>query len=532
MDRTEADVAVIGSGVAGCCTVLSLFDRLRRSPRWDRPVDVVVVERDDQAWTGLPYGRRSSPNALIITTAAEFLPAELADRFAAWFVRERPRWTADLAEAGGECARAWQDRNADAIASGRFAEAYIPRRLFGAFLQAEMADAIEAARRDGLATVTVLHGEATDLRRAGQGFVVSVARSDSPVADLAAGSVVLAVGSPPGRSILPPGVSPGPGSGLIDDAYAPSFDATLSAVRERLLSASPDGRNLLIVGANASALELVYVLAHDRRLSDAARSVVVLSPGGQFPHRISGGPEIDLPTPAMDALLAAGGGTALDVMTAAERDVDAALQAGLTVGDGFGSVGAKLGALFEMLGTDETRAFHEQHGMHFSRLIRRAGREYRDAADRMRQSGALLHVAGALDRLEPASNSGWTLHYRSSDGSSRTADRSFAAVVNCSGFEEVDAASSSPLIRSLVRSGLIEPNPTRRGIAVDETLAASEGIFVVGPLLGGVFTSQIRMWHVENVRRIHSIAPHVAESLAVRLGLGQEPREQEDRHAG
>ncbi len=92
----------------------------------------------------------------------------------------------------------------------------------------------------------------------------------------------------------------------------------------------------------------------------------------------------------------------------------------------------------------------------------------------------------------------------------------FAAVVNCGGFEELDVCSS-PFLVSAMRNGLCRPNRTNRGILVNDDFEASPDFYVIGPLIGGNFTPNIRYWHVESAPRIRSLAKSLAASLLASL---------------
>lgn len=509
------DLIIVGSGVAAAYTLLRLIDELRSTKMPARPVSVAVVEKVPPFWTGIPYGPRSSPNALIITSFEEFVPAADRPAFEHWLSTHRPAWTDEMLASGGEVAELWQRRNEASVSESDFASLYIPRRLFGAFMADTMAADVAAAEGEGLLAVTLITGEAVDVEAGqGGGYTFTVADGAGHRMPYRCAVALLAIGSPPGRSLRPSIAAGTPDETLIDDVYAPSFVENLAMLSDTLASRPTGERSLLVVGANASALETVYMLAHDARFKDLER-IVVLSPSGAFPHRISGAPEIEIDLPSMQALLAADHVTPLALMEAAELDVARAVLAGVPVGDGFGSVGRLLGAVMARMPDSDKEAFHTLYGMRFSRLIRRAGREYRDAADGLRDKGVLVSLSAGLVSLSHGPD-GWYARTSGDDGTIGP----FAAVANCCGFEPLSSESTSPLIAALVGRGLVRPNATGRGLAVDETLAAAPGLFVNGPLLGGIFNNSLRMWHVENVRRISDIAPLAAKSIAASLRSG------------
>ena len=62
-----------------------------------------------------------------------------------------------------------------------------------------------------------------------------------------------------------------------------------------------------------------------------------------------------------------------------------------------------------------------------------------------------------------------------------------AAVFDCRGFTGV-RETANPVVSDVVSSGVAVPNRCGRGLRVDERFQAAQGLFVLGPALGG--TSQ------------------------------------------
>ena len=74
----------------------------------------------------------------------------------------------------------------------------------------------------------------------------------------------------------------------INDTYFPSLDNNLEKISE-LLSATNDTakRNVLIVGSNASSLELIYLIKTKPAFAKLINKIVVISFSGLLPHRIT-----------------------------------------------------------------------------------------------------------------------------------------------------------------------------------------------------------------------------------------------------
>jgi uncharacterized NAD(P)/FAD-binding protein YdhS len=511
-DEPAFHVAVIGSGVACSLTLLALLDQLKSSPA-RQPIRIAVIEKAAEFWRGVPYGGRSSPNALIITKLAEFVPDEEHDAFVAWLSGHRAEWTARMRQANPFVADTWLARNEASMDAGRWDEVFIPRLAYGDFVEHRVAAAVAAAAGAGQAKVSTIRGEVVGLARQGARFDLSLAGGPAPA--VTANRVVLAVGSPPVRPVLPPGLSPG--FVYVNDAYEPGMQANLAAIREALSARARNQRNVLIVGSNATSIELCYHIANDPDIRGVLDRLVTISLGGTFPRPMSRDDDRSGHFPRMEALASRGSITPDDIILAAEEDIEGLDRSAVAeIGDRLHHLSRLLVAQLARLPAQEQRDFHHRHGMRFTRLIRRAGADYSDAVKDLVSSGVLTPLKGSLVGLRPGADPALaSLVYRP-DGSRQDVafEAGFCAVINTAGFEDLSETSSSPLIAGLVRSGLATVNPTRRGFAVDDRFQAADGLYVTGPLLGGIFNARKQMWHVENVRRIHDIARDLGAELS------------------
>ena len=84
--------------------------------------------------------------------------------------------------------------------------------------------------------------------------------------------------------------------------------------------------------------------------------------------------------------------------------------------------------------------------------------------------------------------------------------------MNCGGFEDLEE-SSSRLIHNLVSKNICRVNNTKRGVEVSEEFEANKNLYVMGPLLGGIFNKKIKYWHVENAKRVHALSSMLSEVI-------------------
>lgn len=212
-------VAVIGGGMGG--TVFAL--KLRRAAPHIR---IVLIEATRRLGRGLAYGACSPQHLLNVPVSR--MEVGLTPRFADWL-------TADPA------ARCALD-DALAESGGDLAAAFVPRALFGAYLDACLADAIVT---DGGPGISVLRGEAVRVLPAPERGVLL---ADGRV--VAADTVVLATGN------LPPRAPGGPDRWLYDSpAFVP--DPWAADAFDGLAADDP----LLLLGTGLTMVDIVLRLA-------------------------------------------------------------------------------------------------------------------------------------------------------------------------------------------------------------------------------------------------------------------------------
>jgi uncharacterized NAD(P)/FAD-binding protein YdhS len=235
-----------------------------------------------------------------------------------------------------------------------------------------------------------------------------------------------------------------------------------------------------------------------------------------LPYKICDEPP-EFEFPRLNALLAEETVGAADLMSAIRADLGTAEERALNLADLYDAIGVLVGQALAKMELAQQEEFYCVHGMNFTKLVRRAGRDCRQASEELAADGTLCMLAGEVLRVD-ACASGQpfaTMKYRAA-GAEHVHPVPFAAVVNCGGFEELDACSS-PFLVSAMQNGLCRPNRTNRGLFVNDDFEASPDFCVIGPLVAGNFNSKIRLWHVENAPRIRSLARSLAASLVASL---------------
>nr|WP_156687025.1 FAD/NAD(P)-binding protein [Mycobacterium sp. Marseille-P9652] len=512
---TVFDIAFIGSGVACSMTLLELAEILLRPGLPQPRLRIAVVERDEEFWSGIPYGRRTSVRSLAIQKLDDFVTGPERSAYIAWLERNKAQWLASFQEHGGEAAACWIRDNREALDANSWGGLYLPRYLFGVFIAEQVNAAIAELRERDLAEVVTIHAEAISARAAQGHFLIGLSPCGEGPTEIEAGKVIAAIGSPPTKSIVECGSDPA--FTYIDDFYLPCEETNLQRLRESLDRIEPrEKRNVLVVGSNATSLEALYLMRHDTRIRERIHSITVVSRSGMLPYKICDEPP-EFEFPRLNALLGEETVEAADLMSAIRADLGIAEERSLNLADLYDAIGVLVAQALAQMDIAQQEEFYCVHGMNFTKLVRRAGRDCRQASEELVADGTLNTLAGEVLRVEPCASGQpfATMIYRAG-GAEHVHPVPFSVVVNCGGFEELDACSS-PFLVSVMQNGLCRPNRTNRGVFVNDDFEASPAFYFIGPLIGGNFNSRIRLWHVENAPRIRSLAKSLAATLVASL---------------
>ncbi|MBK0332487.1 FAD/NAD(P)-binding protein [Brachybacterium sp. MASK1Z-5] len=545
-DDVSADVIIVGAGVSGTSTLLRLLEEQRTGTTGTDRLRVAVIDRSDDMFTGLPYGSRAGSASLIVTSLDEFLPDGIRQDFIAWLEARKERILAADASLG--ISPHWAEEHAEEIRGGQWDSLFIPRRLFGHFLRGRVEDILASTSDVEVIRIT---GEAGALRRTGTaaradgdsdgdveilvaapGGRVEDGSPDGPVSSASDGtdgapggitrvrgrSVVLAVGSPPTRVLGHDPADAGSGR-FLDDTHVHGMDHLLQEARAAI-RAMPEGasRDILVVGANADALELLHAAvraglerAWDHHVTVLATHGIpdawTVHPDRRSEYRSRHLADYAARTPDADL-------TARAVFDAVVRDVDDAMASGFCEQDTVDELKELCSQLFERLPAPEQKLYVDVYGTKVGRFARPTGGDYQRTASELLESGRVHAERGHFEHAENSA-AGWRVTTSTEEGIS-TLERTFGVIINCAGFENV-AETRDGFLRSLQDESGLRSSTSRTGFEVDEHFQAAPGVFVAGPLLAGNLNSALRVWHLESCRRILAMADTIGAEIAAHL---------------
>ncbi len=372
---------------------------------------------------------------------------------------------------------AWPDAPGDfAETIGCGPEDYVPRLLFGHYLR----DILDAS------AVTVIEGEAAGVE---PGWTVRMADGSSIAAD----AVVLASGNQAPDTL--PFARDVPERLFAADPWG-------AAGRAAIAKAVASGGDMLVVGSGLSMIDVALSLdaaGHGGRL-------VAVSRRGQMPRanlaRMSIIPSsAAAPTGSLNTLW----------RWVRQRSSETAWR------DAVDSVRSRAHELWQSLSIDDQRRFlrHARPwwDAHRHRIAPQAG----EIVERMIAEGRMEVLGGRVQSLVEA-DGGIEAVIRQRGAAANDPARHFAVGINCTGPLHAIARTRDPVLRSLLDSGLAEPDALGIGLKVDD------GVRVIGPqasptqrlwAMGSL--GKARYWEIIAVPDIRVQAEQVAEAIAKEL---------------
>lgn len=504
-----ADIVIIGSGIACTSTLIEVFNRLIEKPV-DHKLSITILEKNCEFWLGIPYGSRSSVNALTITSIYDFFTDEPErNRFLDWFTQNQIELLEWYRQNGGATAKQWTQRNAEAIKTGDWKNVYLPRYICGKYQRQKFETALRIVEEKGLAELTLINAEVTDIKPENNGYIVNYELPDKTDFSLLAAKVVIATGSAPVRNIDLPGDTDA--VTVINDLYEPGAEENIQKLTDALSETkNQTDRNVLVIGSNASSIEFLYLLAGQPQVIRLINKLVVISKSGLLPYHIINDPSCEHLTNNLDQLKIQGNYTVEALVDAAKKDISIAVKDGVIVH----YIDKIIGFTFELLQPlDENakKAFIGIYGMQLSNLFRRSGADYKTGSGLLNELGKLVLLKGSFNKIDGSGE----LHYTATDSDQKLIyPARFKMAVNCTGSDDL-SRSRSKVIYNLVHNGIAEVNLSGKGLLVNKYFEAAPNLYVIGPLLGGNKNERIHFWHLENASRIMYLAPYLAECLVL-----------------
>jgi uncharacterized NAD(P)/FAD-binding protein YdhS len=431
----EHTIAIVGAGFSGTLVAANLL----KSQHWSA-TRIVLIERAERAARGKAYADREHPYLLNVPAG---------------------RMSADSSKPLDFLSFA-QHRIPDATA-----EDFLPRSLYGQYLEATLLDAEVSAPPH--VTFQRLRGDVRSIGKPGEDsdFNIQLADGRSLVAD----DVVLAMGNPPPAEL--PGTDALVGSG---DCYIPDPWAAALTVRP--------GETVLLVGAGLTMADVATAAAVASNekivIHSISRHGLVPSSQTAFSHAACKGDST--------AMLRAASFSALTLLRRVRELVDETERSGGDWREAVTFIRNIAPALWQRLPAREKRRMLRHVRPYWDVHRHRLPSETLAKLHLLRRRRKLNIHAGRLEKFERVDGKVRITWRARGDQESQTllVDR----VINCTGPDYNVLRSHDPLMRSLLHQGLAVSDPLNLGIRTGPhgALIDSEGrpatnLFYVGPLL-------------------------------------------------
>ncbi len=450
--------AIIGGGASGTLTAANLLWRA------DRPLAVALIERTSAFGRGVAYTTTNPVHLLNVPVGRMSAYPDDPDHFLRWLRQNGPTELAD-ADLG---------------------RAFVPRFLYFQYLNAVL-DEAEAHARPGV-ELERIGDEAVALRRDADGFAISLRGGRT----LRASQVVLTSGYLPPRDPPVADRSFYASPRYVRDAWSPDAFARLA----------PDDA-VLLIGTGLTMVDVAVGLAaagHPGR-------IVAISRRGLAP--LAHAPAAAHPT-ALPA----------DTTTATARGLTHRLRAEARAAaaegrDWRGVVDAQrsvTAALWQNLPDAEQRRALRHLVPYWDVHRHRIAPAVAETLDRLIEKGQLVIRAGRIRafREDPG---GVTVSFVPRGQSDEETIR-VGLVVNCTGASVDCRGEVSPLLASMIKEGVIQPDPRGLGLAseADGALRGADGRRTPGLWTVGIFRKGL-LWESTAIPEIRDQAATLAATL-------------------
>lgn len=509
------DLCFIGAGLSCSYTLFHYMQLLEESPQKNK-VSICIIDKANEFWTGIPYGKRSGVHSLIITSIKEFLPEQEREIFIHWLDKNFKSISKDYIQTNNHAALTWLNNNEHLISTKQWSKLYIPRHIFGRFLTERMTTLIASAKQKGILDYELVVGEVTDVQqRPHNSFAVFITGPSGINTTIVSKKVILSIGSPAKKGLMIDEES-GNSFMYIQDVYDPYMHYNIDKIFAFLSTPAAASKNILILGSNASSLEVIYNLQYNNLAEKLINKFFILSPNGMFPHRINEDDmDINYDPVHLNALRKSKENTCIQILEAVKKDVEKAQAEKIEIAGIYHSMSHAIIGLLNELNDYEQKQFVYTYGVEIGKLQRRAGGEYLDVANDLLSAKRLSFIQGKfVKQLHNISR----LQFEYFDIAANTKKifpEAVDVIINCIGSEELNT-SLSPLIQNLINRKICSVNGSDKGFEVDENFQSSKNFFVMGPLLSGTINSKLRIWHAESCPRIFFLGQQLAEYLAGR----------------
>jgi len=510
-NSTVLDLVFIGSGLSSTFTLIEFINKLgqKLSESFKRISDlkvrISVFEKDSCLWGGIPYGTRSGFTSLLLTPLDEFLPECELDPFIKWMNDNIDWLLIPYQKSLGNHSKIWMSNFQKKLFSSECEKLHLPRYFFGLYLWSKLWESVTHARVTidlNYIKSEVLSIEPDLIHQ--EKFKITTANNRVYLSK----QVLLGVGIPKVRSL---GMTNKIRDDILffNDPYTPSIVSSLEKIDNYILRKK--STKVLIVGANASSLELLYHITNLKSFIHNNISITVLSPQGKLPNLFIKDKISNFTAENLESLRSSDVEITADlILDNFKKDLQLSVKNKIDISDTYPVFTSHIVSLLNRLSKEEKHSFCNFQGLEIGRLQRRSGIEYTQPVQSLLSSEKLKILKGKFVDFELIN--GKTCVKYSIDSEFNYKDY-FDIIINCAGSLGLTDSGMTPLLRQLYNSGFCKKTKSNRGFIVGDDFEVMKGFYINGPLLAGNVVNNMSILHVEHCGRIISFAKQISNSL-------------------
>ncbi|WP_445381933.1 GNAT family N-acetyltransferase [Robiginitalea sp. IMCC43444] len=493
------DYLFIGSGISSAFTLWNFLNKIQKVKNF-RPLQITVLDKYGEFNKGIPYGERSGKAVLLITNLKSFLPEPELTPFMEWLSANKSWLLEEFKADGGVRSAVWLEKNQDAIANNQWAGMFLPRYFFGCYMAEQVGKIVGIMEAANQIQITFKQAEVINISRLDDLWMADTGHSGC----ITAKKIIMGIGSLPTNYLWKEKHEIREKNLLfLNDLYANNFGQAVDQVHKQISKQSGRKINVLMVGANASALEVLYRLNDREDIAVHCNKFYFLSTYGILPDSELDTEKLKTFKPGnLKALMNKAKISSAEINEAATRDLDKAAKIELGAFSTVGVISEAIGKLLGRLDPLELENFACFHGNEIGRRQRCAGEHYVETVRMLESEKRFEHIAGRFHDLQLTEEGARVFYSETESGKIKSLNDTVSVVINCSGGMSLDNPKIPKVLRKLIQGDLLAPNASRIGFKVNDSLEAQPDFHIVGPLLAGNVIENKAVWHVEHCGRI------------------------------
>jgi len=226
---------------------------------------------------------RSGFSVHLITSLKNFLPEPELGTFINWLNANKQWLLKEFESDGGALALDWLSTHSDEIENNKWGDLFIPRSFFGRYICDKVKNNIDQLKKKNILEVDYFVDEAIDIEKLWDKHQIILKRGKVILSE----KVILSVGSLPKTFLWRNDpIIEKENLLFINNLYNPSLKVALEKIKDFTSSRKLKKTNVFIVGANASALEIIYKLNDIKDITNSIDKFIFLSSQGTFRKNI------------------------------------------------------------------------------------------------------------------------------------------------------------------------------------------------------------------------------------------------------